>query len=79
MSYSRAAVRGERSLSPRNSKIDALMVSPGKLTVVRSGLLETGEKASVYISANSDWTIEPSGDSGWITPSKTSAKPAKRT
>ena len=29
-------------------KIDALMVSPGKLTVVRSGLLETGEKASVY-------------------------------
>ena len=30
-------------------KIDALMVSPGKLTVVRSGLLETGEKASVYI------------------------------
>lgn len=55
-------------------KIDALMVSPGKLTVVRSGLLETGEKASVYISANSDWTIEPSGDSGWITPSKTSGK-----
>ena len=50
------------------------MVSPGKLTVVRSGLLETGEKASVYISANSDWTIEPSGDSGWITPSKTSGK-----
>ena len=55
-------------------KIDALMVSPGKLTVVRSGLLETGEKASVYISANSDWTIETSGDSGWITPSKTSGK-----
>lgn len=49
-------------------KIDALMVSPGKLTVVRSGLLETGEKASVYISANSDWTIEPSGDSGWTLP-----------
>ena len=30
-------------------KIDALMVSPGKLTVVRSGLLETGEKAGLYL------------------------------
>lgn len=55
-------------------KVDALMVSPGKLTVVKSGLLETGAKASVYISANSDWTIEVAGDSGWITPSKTSGK-----
>ena len=54
------------------------MVSPGKLTVVKSGLLETGEKASVYISANSDWTLEVAGDSGWITPSKTRARPAKR-
>ena len=55
-------------------KVDALMVSPGKVTVVKSGLLETGEKASVYISANSDWTLEVAGDSGWITPSKNSGK-----
>lgn len=59
-------------------KVDALMVSPGKLTVVKSGLLETGAKASVYISANSDWTIEVAGDSGWITPSKTSGKARRR-
>ena len=55
-------------------KVDALMVSPGKVTVVKSGLLETGEKAFVYISTNCDWTIEAAGDSGWITPSKTSGK-----
>lgn len=31
-------------------KVDALSVTPAKITVVKSGLLETGEKAAIFIS-----------------------------
>ena len=34
-------------------KVDALSVSPTEITVVKSGLLETGEKAEIYLSTNS--------------------------
>lgn len=57
-------------------KVDVLSVSPVKITVVKSGLLETGEKASVYISTNCDWEISVADDSKWITPAKTSGAPA---
>ena len=53
-------------------KVDALSVSPLKITVVKSGLLETGDKASVYISTNCNWKITVADDSKWITPAKTS-------
>ena len=55
-------------------KVDALSVSPTKITVVKSGLLETGEKAEIYLSTNSDWTITVADDSKWITPAATSGE-----
>ena len=55
-------------------KVDALSVSPTEITVVKSGLLETGEKAEIYLSTNSDWTITVADDSKWITPAATSGE-----
>ena len=55
-------------------KVDALSVSPTEITVVKSGLLETGEKAEIYLSTNSDWTITVANDSKWITPAATSGE-----
>ena len=55
-------------------KVDALSVSPTKITVVKSGLLETGEKAEIYLSTNSDWTITVADNSKWITPAATSGE-----
>ena len=56
-------------------KVDALSVTPAKITVVKSGLLETGEKAAIFISTNCDWEISVADDSKWITPVKTSGAP----
>lgn len=55
-------------------KVDALSVSPTEITVVKSGLLETGEKAEIYLSTNSDWTITVADNSKWITPAATSGE-----
>ena len=41
---------------------------------MKSGLLETGEKAEIYLSTNSDWTITVADDSKWITPAATSGE-----
>ncbi|WP_295936070.1 BACON domain-containing protein [uncultured Alistipes sp.] len=51
-------------------KVDRLTVSPPNVTAVKSGLLENGEKASIYISTNCDWTIDMGPNSSWITPAK---------
>ena len=56
-------------------KVDALSVTPAKITVVKSGLLETGEKAAIFISTNCDWEISVADDSKWISPVKTSGAP----
>lgn len=55
-------------------KVDALSVSPTEITVVKSGLLETGEKAEIYLSTNCSWTITVADDSKWITPAATSGE-----
>ena len=55
-------------------KVDALSVSPTEITVVKSGLLETGEKAEICLSTNSDRTITVADDSKWITPAATSGE-----
>ena len=51
------------------------LVTPAKITVVKSGLLETGEKAAIFISTNCDWEISVADDSKWISPVKTSGAP----
>ena len=56
-------------------KVDALSVTPAKITVVKSGLLETGEKAAIFISTNCDWeplsrlrVLPETRASTWISP-----------
>lgn len=58
----------------QNSKIDQLKVSPAKITVIKSGFLGTGEKASIYITTNSDWEILVAENSNWIVPEKKSGE-----
>lgn len=60
-------------------KIDELSVSPLRMTVVKSGLLESGDRASVYIATNSRWEIDVPADSRWITPSAVSGDPGNTT
>lgn len=55
-------------------KVDALSVSPTEITVVKSGLLETGEKAEIYLSTNCSWTITVADGSEWIIPAATSGE-----
>lgn len=60
-------------------KIDALMVSPGKLTVVRSGLLETARKPRSISPRTATGRSSPPGTAVGSLPRKPRAKPAKRT
>lgn len=58
-------------------KVEELSVTPRSITVVKSGLLASGEPASVFISANSDWRIDLEEGVDWITPETLSGEPGE--
>ncbi|MDD3039982.1 BACON domain-containing protein [Bacteroides sp.] len=58
-------------------KVDVFSVSPTEITVTKSGLLTTGERATIDLTTNSNWNITEIPE--WITADKMTGKSGSAT